>query len=669
MKQNRAVIMSIPRQTRSTGAHSAADDRAAFESKPNLSVMPSLDAIQKELREAQNRLQLFKNVAGEMNSGMPVQGIIEHTFAETQKIFPSLRISYWTSITAGRAKVELSVGCASMPATTGLEVDLTAAAEFLRELAQGRLVAIEDVFLDTRTMALREILSQSGTRAILVIPIQNAHRELAFVSYAAAEVREWTDYETAILSDMAEYLAVAIRQAQAEQESKKMEEHLRESQKAEAVGRLVGGIAHDFNNLLTAMMIYCGLLSSALGKAHRLHGHVDEIRQAGERGASLVAQLLALTKQQVLEPQLIAISSVVAGIRDMLQRMIGEDIVLLTNSAVDIKSTKVDPAQLEQVILNMVINARDAMPSGGRLIIECANVFLDSRKAHAEGQELPPGEYVELRVSDTGHGMDAETKAHIFEPFFTTKERGKGTGLGLATAYGIVHQHGGSISVDTEPGKGASFRILLPVVEGEDKTAESSFASESIEEQPRTAETLLLVEDEDLVRRSLVEILRMTGYHVLEAAGGSQALEISDGYDGDIQLMITDLIMPGMNGRQVADRMAERRPQTAVLFMSGYSDDPRTRKMLGEGVDFFRKPFSPRALTDKIRELLDRSKQQSKVAMFPGKGEELPARFFPKTSQIEQDREADLPKAAGAGACGRTVATKSILQQEGKKPE
>lgn len=669
MKQNRRAVVSIFRQTRSVSSPSTGDDRAAFETKPSLSVMPSLDAIQKELREAQNRLQLFKNVAGEMNSGNPVQGIIEHTFSETQKIFPLLRISYWTSITARRAKVELSVGCASMPATTGLEVDLTEAAEFLRELAQGKLVAIGDVFLDTRTIGLREVLSQSGTRAILVIPMRNVPGEIAFVSYAAAEVREWTEYETAILTDMAEYLAVAIRHAHSQQEHKKMEEHLRESQKTEAVGRLVGGIAHDFNNLLTAMMIYCGLLSTALGKAHRLHGHVDEIRQAGERGASLVAQLLALTKQQVLEPQVITISSVVAGIRDMLQRMIGEDIVLLTNSAIDIKSTKADPAQLEQVILNMAINARDAMPSGGKLVIECANVLLDSGKIQSEDQELPPGEYVELRVSDTGHGMDAETKSHIFEPFYTTKERGKGTGLGLATAYGIIRQHGGNISVATEPGKGASFRILLPAVEGEEQTAESSFASESIEEQPRTAETLLLVEDEDLVRRALVEILRLSGYHVLEAAGGAQALEISDGYDGDIPLMITDLIMPGMNGRQVADRMAERRPQTAVLFISGYSDDPRTRKMLGEGADFFRKPFSPRALTDKIRELLDRSKQQSKLAVFPGKGQESTTRFFPKTSQIEQDRAADPPKAAGAGASGRTVATKSILQQEGKKPE
>jgi two-component system cell cycle sensor histidine kinase/response regulator CckA len=250
--------------------------------------------------------------------------------------------------------------------------------------------------------------------------------------------------------------------------------------------------------------------------------------------------------------------------------------------------------------------------------------------------------------------MDAETKSHIFEPFFTTKERGKGTGLGLATAYGIIHQHGGSISVISEPGKGASFRILLPVFESDEQSAESSDVSEAIEEQPRTMETLLLVEDEDLVRRSLVEILRMTGYHVLEAAGGAEALEISDSYDGDIPLMITDLIMPEMNGRQVADRMAECRPQTAILFMSGYSDDPRTRKMLGEGVDFFRKPFSPRALTDKIREILDRPKQQGNVAVFPRKVQHSAA-------------TAELTKAVSFN--GRTAATTSILQQEGKKPE
>jgi signal transduction histidine kinase/ActR/RegA family two-component response regulator len=540
-----------------------------------------------------------------MNSGLAVQKIIEHTLAETHKSFPFLRISFWTGNASGMITAMHSVRSSQLPANNGYEVDFSKAEEFLEHVRKGESVVVADVNSDRRTQNVRDAFSQAGTRAILLIPVQSPQHEIAFVSYGAAEVRQWTEDELAILSDMAEYLALAIRQAHSQEERLKIEEHLRESQKIEAVGRLVGGIAHDFNNLLTAIMIYTGLLSSALGKEHRLYGHVDEIRQAGERGANLVAQLLALTKQQVLEPKVVSIGSVVEGIRDMLQRVIGEDIVLLTNAADDLKTARLDIAQLEQVILNMAINARDAMPSGGRLVLESTNIRLSSKDAAA--QELPPGDYVQLRVSDTGHGMNAETAQRIFEPFFTTKGQGKGTGLGLATAYGIIRQHGGNISVWSEEGKGTTFRVLLPATPLDAAQLDSDSDAVVKEESSPGLETILLVEDEAMVRRSIVQILRLSGYKVLEAPGGPEALELSDSFKGHIPLMVTDLVMPVMNGRQVADRMAERRPDTAVLFISGYTDDPRTRRMLGEGADFFRKPFSPGALIEKVREVLDRN--------------------------------------------------------------
>jgi two-component system cell cycle sensor histidine kinase/response regulator CckA len=572
-----------------------------------------------ELMQTKRRLELFKNISVQINSGIPVQDIIKQALAEIQSSFPEFRIAYWeASGRSGEIKAVHCVGTGDLPTFPGFNAELGAATELAEKMRTGQPIVIGNVESHPLTELVRKVFSTNGSRAVVIVPVMKPGDKPAYVSYGSAEARQWSDYELSVLTDMAEYLAIAVRHAHAQEDRLKIEDQLRESQKMEAVGRLVGGIAHDFNNLLTAMMIYCGLLSSALGKTHRLHGHVNEIRLAGERGANLVAQLLALTKQQLLEQKILSINTVVTGMSDMLQRMIGEDVVLLTSSVHDLKTTRVDPAQLEQVILNMAINARDAMPLGGQLVIECANVFLDTRQA--EEQELSPGEYVQLRVSDTGHGMDAETRSHVFEPFFTTKEQGKGTGSGLATAYGIVRQHGGNISVVSEMGKGTSFRVLLPSVDGENQSAEKE--SDEEQEKTRDLETLLLVEDEDMVRRSVVEILRMSGYQVLEASGGVQALEISDGYQGEIPLMITDLVMPGMNGRQVADRMAERRPQTAVLFMSGYTDDPRTRKMLGEGVDFFKKPFSPGALIEKIREILDREKKPAKngsVAMFPAR--------------------------------------------------
>ena len=579
-----------------------------FSAATKETVLAELSRLKRELEEAQTRLQLYKNVSAELNSEMAVDAIIERTVLAIHAVFPSLRIAYSTVTPQLKVKVAYSVSPAHMPSLQGLEFQLDASDRYVIALKKMTALVVEDVALEPLLDAVREKMRMTGAGAIIVVPLRHPQLEFGLVCCDAAEPRHWREYEIATLTDMSEYLALAIRQAHAKQEHAGMERQLRDSQKMEAVGRLVGGIAHDFNNLLTAMMIYCGLLSTSLGKAHRLHGHVDQIRQAGERGANLVAQLLALTKQQVLEPRIVTISAVIEDMRDMLQRVIGEDVVLLTGCSEDLRSTRVDAAQLEQVILNMAINARDAMPDGGQLSIDCSNVELEDESAAQ--QQLPPGQYVQLRIADTGHGMDEKTIARIFDPFFTTKGQGKGTGLGLSTAYGIIKQHGGNISVISEPGQGAVFTVLLPsLTSPADEAAQVENEAKGI--SVSRGEMILLVEDEALVRLSLVETLRGVGYQVLEAAGGEEALALSDRYDGNIPLLITDLVMPGMNGRQVADAITKRRPEISVLFISGYSDDPRTRAMLGEGCDFFRKPFTAEALRKKVRQILDRRLQDA----------------------------------------------------------
>ncbi len=609
-----------------------------FSSETKESVLSELDRLRRELAETQTRLQLYKNVSAELNSEMAVEAIIERTVLAIHKVFPQLRITYGTVTPQLRLKIEYSVSPEHMPSLSGSEFQLEAGDKYIQSLKQMKALVVQDVALEPLLDSAREKIRMTGAGAIIVVPLRHPRLEFGLVCCDAAEPRHWREHEIATLTDMAEYLALAIRQAHAQQEHEGMERQLRDSQKMEAVGRLVGGIAHDFNNLLTAMMIYCGLLSTSLGKAHRLHGHVDQIRQAGERGANLVAQLLALTKQQVLEPRIITISAVVEEMRDMLQRVIGEDVVLLTSCSADLRSTRVDAAQLEQVILNMAINARDAMPNGGQLSIESSNLELDDESAAQH--QLPTGPYVQLRIADTGHGMDEKTMARIFDPFFTTKGQGKGTGLGLSTAYGIIKQHGGNISVVSEVGEGSAFTVLLPSLSAPaDETAQSEADVQT--QNVLGGETILLVEDEALVRFSLVETLRGAGYHVLEAAGGEEALAISDQHSGKLPLMITDLVMPGMNGRQVADAITKRRPDISVLFISGYSDDPRTRAMLGEGCDFFRKPFSAEALRKKVRQILDRRAQVPSATQVIAR---TPLQFPETDSQQLNSRDGDPKK-------------------------
>jgi nitrogen-specific signal transduction histidine kinase/ActR/RegA family two-component response regulator len=385
-------------------------------------------------------------------------------------------------------------------------------------------------------------------------------------------------------------------------ERKQLEEQLRQSQKMEAVGQLAGGVAHDFNNLLTAITGYSELTLRWLPEDSAMRHNVLEIKKAGERAASLTRQLLAFSRRQVLQPVVLDINSLVTDVSKMLRRLVGEDIEFITLLRPEAGRINADPGQIEQVLMNLVVNARDAMPRGGKLIIETANVELD--EAYADRHvAVNPGSYVMLAVSDTGTGMDEETRARIFEPFFTTKEEGKGTGLGLSTVYGIVKQSGGNVWVYSEVGRGTTFKIYLPRV-AED-TQEQVPAVER-EELLRGTETILLTEDEGLVRRLVREALETYGYTVLETTSGGEAISACEGYDGPIHLLVTDVIMPGMDGRELANELTRLRPEMRVLFMSGYTDDAIVHHgVLDADMPFLQKPFSPDDLARKVREVLD----------------------------------------------------------------
>jgi PAS domain S-box-containing protein len=387
-------------------------------------------------------------------------------------------------------------------------------------------------------------------------------------------------------------------------EWKQLETQFLQSQKMETVGRLAGGIAHDLNNLLTILIGYSQLSLLGLKEDNPLKGNLQEIKSATERAAQLTNQLLAFSRRQVLNVKVLDLNTIVRGLEKMLRRIIGEDIELITNLAEGLGRVKTDPSQIEQVLLNLVVNAKEAMPNGGKLILETNHIELDENYARTHTNVIP-GRYVLLSVSDTGCGMSPEVKERIFDPFFTTKGKDKGTGLGLSTVYGIVKQSGGNIWVYSEPGQGTTFKIYLPRVEEE---ADAFPEKDEVDDLPRGSEIVLLVEDDPSVRSLAVRVLREQGYTVLEASNGEEAMHIAhEPIIKEIHLLLTDVVMPQMGGKELVERFKAIYPSVKILFISGYADKAVTHQVLLESEFLFlQKPFSPIALVKKVREVLDR---------------------------------------------------------------
>src|SRR5437867_729355 len=535
-----------------------------YVSKDNLKRL--VPVIEREVREAAGRRERHRTEAALRASEVSYSTLVEHS---PVGIYRSNTEGRFLSVNAALVRI---LGYAS--AAEVLQLDM--ARDVYADPAERRRLLERDTYTDRQYDEVEATWKRKDGARLTVQLSVRAVRQGARVEYYETFVRDVT-------------------------EQRRLQQQLVQSQKMEAVGRLAGGVAHDFNNLLTVILSYSDLLLEDRPPDAPDREDIEQIRKAAVGASALTRQLLAFSRQQVLEPRVLDVNTVVASTEKMLTRLLGEDISLTASLAPALGAVKVDPGQLEQIIMNLAVNARDAMPHGGRLSIETANVDMD--ESYVRGHPVAhPGPYVMLAVSDTGIGMDAVTQARIFEPFFTTKEAGKGTGLGLATVYGIVKQSGGFIWVYSEPGHGTSFKIYLPRVD--EPVARAVAAPEVV----GGSETVLVVEDVAAVRAVAREMLERHGYTVLEAPDGETALRLAGKHQGVIRLLLTDVVMPDVSGRQLADQLLELRPDMKVLFMSGYTDDAIVRHgVLKEGIAYLQKPFTPDTMARKVRAVLDGS--------------------------------------------------------------
>ena len=461
-------------------------------------------------------------------------------------------------------------------------------------------VVISDYSLPAFDAPAALALLQEGSADIPFIVVSGSVGEDTAVALMKAGAADYVMKDR--LARLAPAVTRAVEGARLRRDRQRLAQQLQEAQKLEAVGKLAGGVAHDFNNVLTAILGSAELLLLDSPPGAPTREELDIIRDAATRAQDLIRQLLAFSARQVLQPVVLDLNHLVKNVGKMLRRLIGEDIKLDSDLAPDLAAVRADPGQLEQVLVNLAVNARDAMPDGGRLAIKTFNAEITGEHVPLPNP-IPPGRYVVLQLSDSGVGMSAETQARIFEPFFTTKEQGKGTGLGLATVYGIVRQSGGHITVESAPGAGATFRLYLPRV---DEAVTPVAAPGTVAAPAAGRETVLLAEDEPLVRILARRVLEQAGYTVLAAGGGAEALETARRHDGPIHLLLTDVVMPEMSGRDLVRRLGELRPDVPVLYMTGYSEEAIARHgVLDPGTALIQKPFTPAALARKVREVLD----------------------------------------------------------------